>query len=194
MSPRYSILVRSSSHFSGRRQSLCSCRHSRTIRRIWRCSSRLSVKIRMSSRYMRTCPSMMRPWKISFIMVWNVTGLLVSPNDKRFKEATVCVKGSLPLITILYPYIVEPPSHIQLGEVFCISELGNEFQNDWKRVAIFHHHGIENTIVLDQSQQPILLFDEEHWASHGRFQRVNMTSAKVFFQEFVQLQLFTGRE
>ena len=90
-------------------------------------------------------------------------------HDKRFKEATVCVNGSLPLTTILYPYIVEPPLHIQLGEVFHALELGNEFQNDQKRVPIFHCHGIENTIVLDQSQQPILLFDEEHWARHGRF-------------------------
>ena len=48
-------------------------------------------------------------------------------HDKRFEEATVCVKCSLPLITILYPYIFEPPSHVQLGEVFHASELGNEF-------------------------------------------------------------------
>ena len=33
-------------------------------------------------------------------------------HDKRFEEATVCVKGGLPLITILYLYIVEPPSQI----------------------------------------------------------------------------------
>ena len=48
-------------------------------------------------------------------------------HDKRFKEATVCAKGSLPLIATLYPHIVEPPLHVQLGEVFCTSELGDEF-------------------------------------------------------------------
>ena len=46
-------------------------------------------------------------------------------HDKRFKEATVCAKGSLPLITILYPHIVESPPHIQLGEVFRTSEWGD---------------------------------------------------------------------
>jgi hypothetical protein len=33
----------------------------------------------MLSRYTETTPSVMRSWKISFIMVWNVAVLLVRP-------------------------------------------------------------------------------------------------------------------
>jgi len=46
-----------------------------------RCSSRVSVNIKISSRYATTTPSINNPSKMLSIMVWNVAGLLHSPKN-----------------------------------------------------------------------------------------------------------------
>jgi len=62
---------------------------------------------------------------------------------------------------------------VQLGKVFSSVELGHEFGDQWEGVFVLDHYGIECTVVLNQSERAILLFDEEHWGSHGGFGRVN---------------------
>jgi hypothetical protein len=68
------------------------------------------VKMRISSRYTETTPSVMRSWKISFIIVWKVAGLLVRPKYmtrglKRPQFVQMAAFHSLPsqIWTLLYP-------------------------------------------------------------------------------------------
>jgi len=78
---RYSTSVFSNSHFSGLRKRLCFQSSYITLQVTLWCSSRVSVNIRMSSRYTTTTHSIIKSSKISSIMVWNVTGLLHSPKN-----------------------------------------------------------------------------------------------------------------
>ena len=55
-------------------------------------------------------------------------------HDKRFKQASVCLKGCLPLISILDSHVVVSPSDVQFGEVLhfgswhCIEDVGDQGQ------------------------------------------------------------------
>jgi len=98
--------------------------------------------------------------------------------------------GHLPLVSGLDADVVETSMDIQLGEVSSSMELGYEFGDQWERVFVFDCHGIECTIVLNQSEQAILLLDEKHWSCHGRFERADSSSTQIFLQEGVQLLLF----
>jgi len=62
---------------------------------------------------------------------------------------------------------------VQLSEVSSSAKLGHKFRDQWEGVFVLDHHGIEYTVVLKQSEQAILLLDEEHWGGHGGFRRVN---------------------
>ena len=44
-------------------------------------------------------------------------------HHQRFEQPTVGSKSCLPLITLLHPHIVVPPSHIELHEVLCATQL-----------------------------------------------------------------------
>jgi len=68
-------------HFSGLRKRLFFWSNSITLRVTHWCSSRVSVNIRMLSRYTTTTPSVIKSLKMSSIMVWNVAGLLHSPKN-----------------------------------------------------------------------------------------------------------------
>jgi len=76
---RYSTSVFLNSHFSGLRKRSCFWSNSITLRVTLWCSSRVSMNIRMSSRYTTTTPSVIKSLKMSSIMVWNVARLLHSP-------------------------------------------------------------------------------------------------------------------
>ena len=81
MNSRYSTQVCLNLHFSGLRKSWCWQRCSRTRCIMQQCSSKVFVKMRILLRYTHTTPSMMRSWKMSFIMVWNIARLLVRPKN-----------------------------------------------------------------------------------------------------------------
>jgi len=51
---------------------------------------------------------------------------------------------------------------IQLSEVSSSAALGYEFRDQGEGVFVFDCHEIECTIVLNQSEQAILLLDEKH--------------------------------
>ena len=78
---RYLIYLQWNSHFSGRRNNLCSTRISKTLWTACLCSFSVFVKIRMSSKYTTTIPLAIRVLKMSFIIVWKVAGLLVIPKN-----------------------------------------------------------------------------------------------------------------
>ena len=64
---------------------------------------------------------------MSFIIVWNVVGLLVmfKKHHQRFKETIVSAKCSLPLILWLDVDIVELPAYVQFCKIPGILELGD---------------------------------------------------------------------
>ena len=83
---------------------------------------------------------------------------------------------------------------IQLGEVSSSVELGYKFRDQWKGVFVLDHHGIECMVVLNQSEQAILLLGEKYWSCHGKLGRANSSGVQIFFQAGVQLLLFHWRQ
>ena len=67
-----------------------------------------------------------------------------------FEQASIGLKGRLPLVSRLNANIVETPTDIQLGEVSGPVELGHEFRDQWERVLVLDRHGVECSIVLNQ--------------------------------------------
>ena len=111
-------------------------------------------------------------------------------HDLWLKEPSVGVECSLPLITFPNSDAVETPLDIQLGEVFGTSELGDE----WNWVMVFDCDGVQGSVVLDKSEQAILLLDEEDWRCHWRLGWMNPPSAEVFLKEGIELYLFLWGE
>jgi len=83
-------------------------------------------------------------------------------HHQGFEQASIGLEGHLPLVSRFDVDVVETPVDIQLGKVSSSTELGYEFGDQWKGVFVLDHHGIECMIVLNQSEQAILLLDEKH--------------------------------
>ena len=90
---------------------------------------------------------------------------------KRFKETTVGVEGHFLFISGLDAYIIETPSDIKFCEVLGSVELEDEFGDEEKGVPVLDSYGVQHMIVLDQSEQTILFFNEEHRGYYGGFER-----------------------
>ena len=69
-------------------------------------------------------------------------------HDLWFKESTVHVEGGFPFISIADPHIVEAPADIQFGEVFCATELHDQFGDEWNWVPVFDCDRIQGSVVL----------------------------------------------
>ena len=78
-----------------------------------------------------------------------------------FKESFVGNEGYLPLVAILDPYIVIPPSDIKFGEDFGISQLVYEIEDEGKGVGVVNGVFIDITVVLTGAESSIFLFHEE---------------------------------
>ena len=72
-------------------------------------------------------------------------------HNQGFEKSSVCVEGSLPLITFLDVDIVVPPLDIEFGEVPRTSESVNEVGDEWEWVCILYCLRIQCSVVLDQS-------------------------------------------
>jgi len=96
-----------------------------------------------------------------------------------FEEATIGTEGCLPFISGLNTYVIETPSDVKLGEVLGSAELGDEFGDEGEGVPVFDGYGVQRTIALDQSEQAILLFNEEHWGCDGRFGGSDLSGMQV---------------
>jgi hypothetical protein len=98
----------------------------------------------------------------------------VSESEKhhqRFVETVIGMKCCLPLITCLHLHILVPPPHIKLSEELCMPKLIHQFGNEGERIVILDCDGVQHTIILYKVKHSLLLFDEEDWRCHGRFQR-----------------------
>jgi len=88
-------------------------------------------------------------------------------HHKRFKEAMIGAEGYLPFISGLDTYVIETPLDVKLCEVLGSTELGDDFGDEGEGVPVLDGYGIQCVIVLDQPEQTILLFNEEHWGCNG---------------------------
>ena len=73
----------------------------------------------------------------------------IKEHYQGFEKSTIGPECCLPLITFLDVHIVVAPVDIQLGEVMCTSEIVNKLGYEWKWVAIFDHHCIQDMIILN---------------------------------------------
>src|SRR5215471_6411135 len=97
-------------------------------------------------------------------------------HDQGLKKTTICPKSCFPLISRFNANIIESPTNVELGEVLGTLELINELRNEWERVLVLHSNCIEGLVVLNQSEGPILLLNEEDRRGHRRLRRTNPTS------------------
>jgi len=62
------------------------------------------------------------------------------------------LEGCLSLVSGLNANVVETLMDIQLGKVSGSTELEHEFRDQWERVLVLDHHGVECSIVLNQPE------------------------------------------
>ncbi|KAG5348415.1 hypothetical protein C0989_010578, partial [Termitomyces sp. Mn162] len=115
-------------------------------------------------------------------------------HNKWLKQSPVGLEGSLPLVSFLDAHIVVTPPDIQFSKVLHAPEVVDELKDEGKGVMALHCHGVENLIVLDQSEQAILLLDEEDRRGHQRLGRVDTTRVQVFLQKCIKLLLLSGHK
>ncbi|KAG5335022.1 hypothetical protein C0989_002454, partial [Termitomyces sp. Mn162] len=73
-------------------------------------------------------------------------------HNEQLKQSLIGPEGSLPLISFLNVHIVVTPPDVQFSEVLCTLEVVDELRDEGEGVTVLHHHGIENLVVLDQSE------------------------------------------
>ena len=88
-------------------------------------------------------------------------------HDSGLKQAPVGPEGGLPLVSFLDPHVVVSPPNVQLGEVPGSTQLVHQLLDERQRVPVFDSEVIQLAIVLDRSQRPICLLDEEEGRGHG---------------------------
>jgi len=88
-------------------------------------------------------------------------------HHERSEEAVVGVKDCFPLIYGLDTYIIETSLDIKLCEVLGSVELGDKFRNEGEGVPVLDGYGVQYTIVLDQPERPIFLFNKNTGATMG---------------------------
>jgi len=101
-------------------------------------------------------------------------------HHERFKEAVVGAEGHFPFISGLDMYVIETPLDIKFCEVLGSAELGDEFGNERERIPVLDDYGIQHIIVLDQLEQTIFLFNEEHRSCYRGFRGSDLSDMQVF--------------
>ncbi|KAG5734891.1 hypothetical protein E4T56_gene13754 [Termitomyces sp. T112] len=115
-------------------------------------------------------------------------------HNKWFEQPLVGLEGCLPFVSLLNAHIVVTPLDIQFCEVSRALEVVGEFEDEGKRVAILHYHGVEYLVVLYQLERAILFFDEEDWRSHWGLGWMDTTGVQVLLEEGIELILLSGHK
>ena len=92
----------------------------------------------------------------------------------------VGTEGCLPFISGLDTYVIETPSDIKFCEVPGSAELGDEFRDEREGVPVLDSYSVQCAIVLDQLEQTIFLFNEEHRGCYGGLGRSDLSGTQVF--------------
>ena len=101
-------------------------------------------------------------------------------HHKRLEEAAVGVEGRFSFISGLDMYVIETLSDIKFCEVPSSTELEDEFGDEREGVPVLNGYSVQHTIVLDQPERTIFLFNEEHRGRYGGFGRSDLSSMQVF--------------
>jgi hypothetical protein len=72
-------------------------------------------------------------------------------HHKWLKQASVCVKYCLPLVTLSDPNIIVSPAHVELGGVACTLEVMDYIVDQQEWVVILACDGIEGAVVLHRA-------------------------------------------
>jgi len=101
-------------------------------------------------------------------------------HHERLEETAVGVEGRFSFISGLDTYVIETPSDIKFCEVPGSAELGDEFRDEREGVPVLDSYGVQHTIALDQLEQTIFLFNEEHRSRYGGLGRSDSSGTQVF--------------
>ena len=96
------------------------------------------------------------------------------------EKTVVGMEDRLLFISGLNTYVIETPSDIKFCEVPGSAELGDELGDKRKGVPVLDSYGVQHTIVLDQLEQTIFLFNEEHRGRYGGLGRLDSSGTQVF--------------
>jgi len=97
-------------------------------------------------------------------------------HHKRFEEAAIGTEGCLPFVSGLDMYVIETPSDVKFCEVLGSVELGDELGDEGEGVPVLDGYSVQRTIVLDQPERTILLFNKEHWGCNRGLRGSNSSS------------------
>ena len=90
-------------------------------------------------------------------------------HDKGFEESFGGEEGSLPLIPFFDVDIVVPPLDVEFGEKGTPCQSINHLWDEGGDIAVPQHLLVQWSVVLDQVQFTVLLFDKEKVGCIGAF-------------------------
>jgi len=131
--------------------------------------------------------------KISFIIIWNVHWA-VSEAEEHGPEVLTglgslksCLSTHLPPESLhcCIPFVCLAWWNIHRGFRHAVEDVRDQVQG----VGVLYSHFIEHSIILDNVEAPILLFDEENWGCHWWLRWAYMLALEVLIQEVIQLLL-----
>jgi hypothetical protein len=96
----------------------------------------------------------------------------------------VGLKGSFPLISILYLDPVISVKEVEFAEYLGALELIKEFTNQWNRITILDSNGIETSIIYTKSQSTILLGCKDDCSTRRAHGFPDMTFLQFIVNEF----------
>src|SRR5258708_35737660 len=139
-----------------------------------------------------TSPLWMKPWRILFIIIWNIMGELhslknmtVGSNSPQLVQNTA-FHSSPSLIHML------SNPHRRLSMVKNSASQRQVRTLETEGVGVLDHDLVQLLIVLYEVKQTILLLDKEHRGSHRGLGWTDVAIHKVLLEEVVKLFLFCG--
>ena len=82
-------------------------------------------------------------------------------HHRGFEEPSVGDEGGLPLVSVLDPYVIVPPSDVELGKDLSISQFVYEVGDERKGIGVANGVFVDVAIVLTRAESSVFLFDEE---------------------------------
>lgn len=103
-----------------------------------------------------------------------------------FKQFTSCPKRYLSLVILFDSTIIVGIFHINICKYPIIPCAVKYIISKMKKISIFHHHGIERTLIDKQLSSTIKLRSKQNRCSDQRFQKSNKSLSKLFINVFTE--------